>query len=97
MAGRRSAEEIEQLLERYRTSGLTQAEFCRRSGIGLSTFGRHLHNRNNRQRLVRVKLNGPQPSDRGFVLVLSNGRRIECGWQFDEAQLAQLIRVSEAV
>lgn len=97
MTHKRTAQEIEQLLERYRTSGLTQAEFCRRSGIGLSTFDRYLHNRNKRQRLVRVKLDGPQQPDRGFVLVLNNGRRIECGWTFDESQLSQLIRVAEAV
>jgi hypothetical protein len=35
----------------------------------------------------------PRPS---FVLVLSNGRRIESGWQFQDADLARLIRVAEA-
>jgi len=35
----------------------------------------------------------PRPS---FVLVLSNGRRIESGWQFQDADLARLIRVVEA-
>ncbi len=35
----------------------------------------------------------PRPS---FVLVLSNGRRIESGWQFHDADLARLIRVAEA-
>jgi hypothetical protein len=34
----------------------------------------------------------PCPS---FVLVLSNGRRIESGWQFPDADLARLIRVAE--
>jgi hypothetical protein len=38
----------------------------------------------------------PEP-DRGFVLVLGNGRRIETGWQFSDAELARLIRVAEAV
>jgi hypothetical protein len=35
----------------------------------------------------------PRPS---FVLVLSNGRRIESGWKFHDADLARLIRVAEA-
>jgi transposase len=31
------------------------------------------------------------------VLVLGNGRRIESGWKFGDAELARLIRVAEAV
>ena len=37
---RRSREEWQRLLERFAVSGLTQAAFCAREGIGLSTFGR---------------------------------------------------------
>ena len=96
MARGRSAEEIEELLGRYRTSGLTQAEFCRRSGMSLSTLDRYLHNRNN-CRLVRVQLSEPQQPGGGFVLVLSNGRRIESGWQFGDSELTRLIRIAEAV
>ena len=32
----------------------------------------------------------------GFTLVLGNGRRIESGWRFGEAELARLIRIAEA-
>ena len=31
-----------------------------------------------------------------FALMLRNGRRIESGWNFGDADLARLIRVSEA-
>jgi hypothetical protein len=32
----------------------------------------------------------------GFALILSNGRRIESGWGFAEADLLRLIRAAEA-
>jgi len=97
MAKRLTPEEIDQLLEKYRTSGLTQIEFCRQAGVVLSTLSRHLRRRDRLgQQLIRVKM-GPAPADRGFVLVLGNGRRIEAGWQFSDAELARLIRVAEAV
>ena len=96
MAKQRSAEEIEQLVEQYRVSGLTQIEYCRQSGMVLSTLGRYLRRHSGgEQRLVRVKV-GPVPeSDAGFVLVLGNGRRIESGWCFGDTELARLIRVAE--
>ena len=96
MAKKRSAEEIEQLVEQYRASGLTQIEYCRHSGIVLSTLGRYLRRRNGgEQRLVRVKVGPVRESDSGFVLVVGNGRRIESGWRFGDAELARLIRVVE--
>ena len=98
MAKRRSAEEIEQMLEQYRTSGLTQIEYCRQAGIALSTLGRHLRRQDGTgQHLIRVRVASAPEPDRGFVLVLGNGRRIESGWRFGDAELARLIRVAEAV
>jgi len=98
MARRRSAEEIQQLLEEYRASGMTRIAYCRQSGVALSTLGRYLRgNGSKRQRLIRVRVAAPSEPDRGFVLVLGNGRRIESGWKFGEAELARLIRVVEGV
>jgi hypothetical protein len=95
---RRTAEEIERLLEQYRTSGMTQAAYSAQVGIALSTLGRYLkRNGDGEQRLVRVNLESASDEKRGFVLVLGNGRRIETGWTFGEAELARLIRVAEAV
>jgi ABC-type dipeptide/oligopeptide/nickel transport system ATPase subunit len=96
MSRRRTAQEIEELLESYRTSGMTRIAYCQQVGIALSTLGRYLRQRSGGQRLVRVNVDGatePRPS---FVLVLSNGRRIESGWQFPDGDLARLIRVAEA-
>jgi len=96
MRRRRSAEEIEQLLERYRASGLTQVEFCRQAGIVLSTFGRYLRGNAREQRLVRVNVQSGLEPESGFLLVLGNGRRIQSGWRFGDAELARLIRVAES-
>ena len=97
MGRRRSAEEVERLLEDYRASGTTQIEYCRQADIALSTLGRYLRRRPSGQRLVRVSLQSAPEPEGGFVLVLGNGRRIESGWKFGDAELARLIRVAEAV
>ena len=96
MARRRSKEEIEQLLEQYRTSGLTQIEYCRQTGVVLSSLGRYLRQKNVAEpQLVRIKVDSEPPSGGGFTLVLGNGRRIESDWRFGEAELGRLIRVAE--
>jgi hypothetical protein len=98
MARRRSEEEIEQVLEQYRASGLTQIEYCRQTGVVLSTLGRYLRRRNRaEQHLVKVELDSAGEAATGFALVLGNGRRIESGWGFGEAELVRLIRIAESV
>ena len=98
MARRRSAQQIEALVEQYRASGMTQAAYSEQAGIALSTLGRYLRQHSGReQRLIRVSVESPADADRGFALVLGNGRRIESGWTFGDAELARLIRVAEAV
>jgi hypothetical protein len=97
MTRRRSAEEIEQVLEQYRASGLTQIEYCRQNGIVLSTLGRYLRRGGGtEQRLVRVKVKSACEPDAGFAVVLGNGRRIESSWRFGDVELARLIRVAES-
>ena len=86
------------MLERYRASGMTQAAYSAQEGIALSTLGRYLRREGGgEQRLVRVSLESAGDVEPGFVLVLGNGRRIQSGWRFAEAELARLIRVAEAV
>jgi ABC-type dipeptide/oligopeptide/nickel transport system ATPase subunit len=96
MSRRRTAQEIEELLESYRTSGMTRIAYCQQVGIALSTLGRYLRQRSGGQRLVRVNVDVATETRPSFVLVLSNGRRIESGWQFADGDLARLIRVAEA-
>jgi hypothetical protein len=97
MASRRSTEEIQQILERYRASGLSQLEYCHQTGVVLSTLGRYLR-RSHRpaQELVRVKVEAPPEPGMGFVLMLGNGRRIASAWGFEDAELARLIQVAES-
>ena len=97
MKRRRTAQEIEELLEGYRTSGMTRVAYSQQVGMALSTLGRYLRQSSGkRQGLVRVKLEAAMEPLPSFVLVLHNGRRIESGWQFHDADLARLIRVAEA-
>jgi hypothetical protein len=97
MAQRRSSEEIQQLVEQFRASGLSQMEYCRRNGIVLSRLGRYLRRMKSReQQLVPVKLEAPPEPGTGFVLMLGNGRRIASSWGFGERDLARLIRVAES-
>jgi hypothetical protein len=96
MARRRNAEEIEKLLEQYRTSGLTQIAYCEQTGMVLSTLGRYLRQGSGaEQRLIPVNVESAPEPGTGFALVLGNGRRIESGWRFGETALARLIRVAE--
>lgn len=98
MARRRTAEEVQQVIEQYTASGLSQREFSEQTGIKLSTLSRYIRREGRSeavQQLVRVKLQSPGEPDSGFVLMLGNGRRIVSGWEFSETTLTKLIRVVE--
>ncbi|MCZ2078557.1 MAG: hypothetical protein LC130_26625 [Bryobacterales bacterium] len=98
MARRRSAEEIQQVVEQYTASGLSQREFSEQTGIKLSTLGRYVGREGRSdapQRLVRVTLEAPTEPETGFVLMLGKGRRIASGWEFSDSALSRLIRVVE--
>lgn len=98
MARRRSLEEIQQVVEQFRASGLSQMEYCRQTGTVLSSLGRYLRrSKNPEQQLVRVKVEAAPEPGAGFVLMLGNGRRIASGWGFGDTELARLIRVAESV
>ena len=99
MATRRSAEEVQRLLDEYRRSGEGRTEYCRRQGIPVTTldYYRRREALKARPRLARVKLTAqPAGPATSFALVLRNGRRVESGWNFRDADLARLIRVAEA-
>jgi hypothetical protein len=96
MARRRSEEEIQQVLELYGGSGLSQMDYCGRTGTVLSALARYLRrSRSGEQGLIRVKVESAAGTKGGFVLVLGNGRRIESGWRFADAELVRLIRLAE--
>jgi transposase-like protein len=98
MGRRRSAEEIAALVKGYLHSGATRSEYCRRVGIAVGTLDNYRRRQSQGQGgLVRVTLERATAPEIGFTLVLGNGRRIESGWKFGDAELARLIRVAEAV
>lgn len=98
MVTKRTAEEIQRLLEGYRQRSVTRAEYCLQQGVSTSTLDYYLHRgtRKARPRLARVKLALPSSGTvEIFAVVLRNGRRIESGWSFRDADLARLIRIAE--
>ena len=100
------AEAIEALIVGYEQSGMTRQRYCDLRGIPVSTFDYYRRRRQEQQpqsvkpqQLVRVevsKLAQPENQAGGFVLALSQGRRIESGWNFGEQELLRLIRLVEA-
>ena len=91
---KRNAEDMRRTIEEFHKSGLTRREFCRRHDIAVTTldYWRRAQSRPAGLVEVEVAAGGPSP---GFTLSLVNGRRIESGWRFAEAELARLIRVAE--
>lgn len=103
---KRTAEEVERLLKGYEESGLSRQQYCQREGMPVTTLD-YYRQRSRRKAaakrragasgLVKVKLElAPVQAQGVFTLMLANGRRIESGWNFGDADLARLIRIAEA-
>ena len=92
-AGR--ASEMRRVVEEFRASGLTRPEFCRQRAIPISTLDYWRQRFLSKPRLVKVEMAGAEAAARSFTLRLANGRSIDSSWQFDEEELARLIRVAE--
>lgn len=94
-----SIEEKRRLIEGYAASGMTRREYCAQHGIAVSTLdywrSRRCKGKTRKPKLARVMI-APQHGGPGFMLTLSNGRRIESSWSFAEADLTRLIRAVEA-
>ena len=96
MPRKRSEEEVAELLRRYDDRGnVTRRAFCESEGVGVSTLGYYLRRQTTSSvRLTRVKVSSESASEAvRFQLVLTNGRRIECGL----AELPHLIGAAERV
>jgi hypothetical protein len=90
----RSKQKIRGLIEGYARSGMTRREYCEKHKVPISTLDYWRRVQKRKPRLVEVAIETQASS--GFVLVLSNGRRVESSWKFDEAGLLRLIRAAEA-
>ena len=96
MGQRRSASEVEGLLQEFEASGLTRAEFSQRQGIAVTTLDSWRRKRVAQTGLVKVEVQGREAPPWPFSLSLRNGRHIESTWQFAEGDLARLIRIAES-
>lgn len=104
---RRTPAEVDQLISEYEASGLRRNEFCQTHGLPLATLGRHLRRRQRGNaaqsgQWLAVELRGPNlaagsRADSGVAVVLSSGRRIEIGREFDANTLRQVIRSLEQI
>jgi hypothetical protein len=104
--GRRTRQEVRQLVSAFAASGLGAWEFCQRHGLALSTLRRNLKRQRQAQgraetgvRLVAVTLKATSESAARAALevVLAGGRRIGVAPGFDEGTLGRLVRALEAL
>lgn len=94
---RRSAEEVERLVRGYEESGLARVEYCRRAEISVRTLDYYRQRARRRgAKLVRVHVEHAAQAPGTFAVVLANGRRIECAWNFADGELGRLIRIAES-
>jgi len=96
-----------QHLDGWRTSGLTQQEYCRQHGLKFSTLARY-RNRINRERKAPVQSFIPiaikaesEGLNKGVFdpieIRLRNGRCLAVADAFDEAKLGRLVRLLETL
>lgn len=87
-------------IEQWRSSGLTQKEYCRRNGFRCSTFHywrKHLETSDAAVTLVQVPIgfNGDRSaSGYGLKLLLGDRYKIEIGDKFHPSTLARLVAFS---
>lgn len=91
---KRSADQIRRMVEEFQRSGLGRREFCQRHDIAVTTLDYWRRSQPRKARLVEVEV-AAKETPGGFILSLANGRRIESGWGFGEAELTRLIRIAE--
>src|SRR5215469_1897945 len=101
---RRTRAEIQQIVNEFKSGELTQAEFCRRHDLVLSTLGRYLRQERDSSEarprgLVAVEVAGKklgaQPAGCGLTVVVGSGRQIVVESDFDGATLQRLVQVLE--
>jgi len=90
--------QFEEHIRRWRSSGLTQAEYCRRNKLKWSTFHywrKRLETSATAVTLVQVPFglngDGSGPSGQGLTLVLGGRYKVEIGDNFNATTLARLV------
>jgi hypothetical protein len=93
------------LVKEFHASNLSQAAFCCRHAVPLSTFQWYLKQHRDDEDatgkvcagLVAVEVVSPmlQGAEKALAVVLPRGRRIEVGMGFDASTLARIVAVLE--
>jgi hypothetical protein len=90
--------QFEEHMRRWRSSGLTQAEYCRRNELKWSTFNywrKRLATSTAAVTLVQVPVglnsDGSVSSGQGLTLLLEGRYRVEIGDNFNPSTLARLV------
>ena len=94
----RKMAEMRRLVEEFEHSGVSRRKFCERHDVPLPTldYWRRRVRSKPKVGMVSVKLANSVPvTAHAICLSLTNGRRIECGWDFADECLARLIRTAE--
>ena len=98
-----------EILESFRDSGLSQADFCRERGLSLHTLRKHLYGRRGgTTQAIPVEFvpalapapDGPTPPPRRddpIVLILGGGRRVAVAPGFDADTLRRLVEAVEGL
>ena len=96
---RRSSREVQDLVAEYKTSGETQAEFARRTGLSQSVLGRWIRRggESSRGAFVRVDVKREDLADSsttsGIEIVVSASPIVRVGPDFDEETLRRVLGV----
>ena len=97
MRRRRTAQEIEELLENYRVSGMTRIAYCQQVGIALSTLGRYLRQWNGTAATGKSEAGCGRDGATPVIGACAEQRAADRErLEVPDADLARLIRVAEA-
>ncbi len=101
---RRSARQIQELLDAFRSSGLSQAAFSRQHGIAQSLLSLHLKKaripntppRQKPSRFLELERSTPSPNPAGCRITFPSGLLLDIPRHFQPAELSALLRLVAA-
>jgi hypothetical protein len=96
------------IIDEFRHSGLTQAEFCQQRGLSLGTFRKYLYGSRPIAKTAPVveflpvtsqtpPIEDPQPTTDLLVLILAGGQRVAVAPGFDSRTLKRIVETIEGL
>lgn len=74
LSSRKSADEWQVFITSFKSSGLTQSEFCRKNNLNLSAFNKWLNKLAPQSKPEFISISQPNESHQDWVLDLTLGR-----------------------